>query len=207
VTSNRPSSRSRHLRPHLSGAAAATRPAAVRTQATEGTDHPHFETRAPGQKARGSNTPQPSHGGSSMGYQPGSQPTPHQPHRTPGHTRRAYPNDPTIRGRGRSGRPWERAKHLVYREETHCWLCHQPVDQTLDQRHRMARTVDHLVQLTHGGPHLARTNHRLAHRSCNSIRGNKLKRVNREHCACTQGQPCAPLTTANRELVVDARTI
>lgn len=132
----------------------------------------------------------------------------HTPHHQQPNTRRAYPNDPTIRGRGRSGRPWERAKAIVYREETHCWLCATPVDQTLPASHPASRSVDHLHTLHHGGPHLARTNHRLAHRRCNTIRGNKLRNLDKQHCACSINQPCAPLTPrTTRTLIVDATTI
>lgn len=112
--------------------------------------------------------------------------------------------------RGRSGRPWERVKAIVYREETHCWLCGHWVDQTLHHQEPMARSADHLVQLAHGGNPLARTNLRLAHRRCNTIRGNKLRHVKQDHCACSQGQPCAPPLTAQRtprSLSVDARKI
>lgn len=135
-----------------------------------------------------------------MPRQPATNPT---GHRTP-----AYPHDPTIRGRGRSGRPWERAKAHVWREETHCWLCGYAVDQTLHQRDPWSRTADHLHTLDHGGPPLARTNLRLAHRRCNTIRGNKLRNLDRNHCACTLGQPCAPLgPTRPSTLIVDPRSI
>lgn len=95
---------------------------------------------------------------------------------------------------GRAGRPWRTVQAQVYREETHCWLCHQPVDPSLPPNHPHSRSADHLVQLTHGGPPLARTNLHLAHRRCNTVRGNKLRNLDREHCACSQGQPCARLT-------------
>lgn len=108
--------------------------------------------------------------------------------------------------RGRSGRPWERVKAQVYRDETHCWLCGHKVDQSLHAQHPMARSVDHLHTLHHQGPPLARTNTRLAHRRCNTIRGNKLRHIKREHCACTQGFPCAPLQPA-QTLSVDATSI
>lgn len=76
---------------------------------------------------------------------------------------------------GRSGRPWARLRARVFREETHCWLCHRWVDQTLHQWHPMSRTVDHVIPLNQGGPPLDRTNCRLAHRRCNTIRANKLR--------------------------------
>lgn len=133
---------------------------------------------------------------------------PPHPHTPPLATPLPYRHDPTIRGRGRSGRPWERAKAHVWQEETCCWLCSHPVDQTLPATHPASRTADHLHTLDHGGPPLARTNLRLAHRRCNTIRGNKLRNLEREHCACTIGQPCAPLTPQSTTiLTVDPRSI
>lgn len=37
--------------------------------------------------------------------------------------------DPTARGRGRSGRPWERVKALVFEQERCGWVCGAEVDQ------------------------------------------------------------------------------
>lgn len=115
-------------------------------------------------------------------------------------------DDPTIRGRGRSGRPWERVKSQVYREETHCWLCHAWVDQRLPATDPAGRTADHLVQLCHQGPALDRANLRLAHRSCNTTRSNRLRNINKQRCACQVGQPCA-LLDPRRTLSVDLTTV
>lgn len=77
-------------------------------------------------------------------------------------------------GWGRSGRPWERLKALVYGEETHCWVCREYVDQRLHHNDRRARSVDHVIPRWRR-PDLAyvRSNLRLAHRGCNSSRGNR----------------------------------
>lgn len=85
-----------------------------------------------------------------------------------------YRLNPQVR-RGRTGRPFERVKAQVYRDETHCWLCHQPVNQALPHNHPLARSVDHIVPLSHGGDPLDRSNCRLAHRKCNTIRANQLR--------------------------------
>lgn len=69
---------------------------------------------------------------------------------------------------GRSGAAWLRLQAQVYAEETHCWWCGKWVDQSLDRRHRMSRTVDHVLELWEGGDPLDRANCRLAHRRCNS---------------------------------------
>lgn len=110
--------------------------------------------------------------------------------------------------RGRSGRPWERVKAQCFREETHCWLCGHRVDQTLLSTDPMARSADHLIQLQHEGPPLARSNLRIAHLRCNSGRSNSLRGLRREHCACSLGQPCARLTPKERTcLIVDATRV
>lgn len=74
--------------------------------------------------------------------------------------------------RGRRGRPWRRLQAQVYATETHCHLCGEWVDPTLPKNHRRARSVDHLIPLSLGGPPLDRDNARLAHIGCNSRRGN-----------------------------------
>lgn len=74
---------------------------------------------------------------------------------------------------GRKGRPWRAVQAKVYAEETHCYLCGKPVDQTLaNYRSSEARSVHHLIppdiepRLAH-----ARENLRLAHLGCNSKYG------------------------------------
>ncbi|WP_079665262.1 HNH endonuclease [Streptomyces sp. 3214.6] len=80
----------------------------------------------------------------------------------------------------RSGRPWLRLQGKVFAEETHCWICHRYVDQSLPGRtHPMARTVDHVHPLWLGGDPLDRANCRLAHRRCNTIRNNQLRAAQR----------------------------
>lgn len=73
---------------------------------------------------------------------------------------------------GRRGRPWQRLRRQVLAEETVCHLCGRPVDVTLDGRHPLGPTVDHVIPLTER-PDLAheRTNLRLAHRRCNEAKG------------------------------------
>jgi hypothetical protein len=69
------------------------------------------------------------------------------------------------------------------------------VDQHLPAQHRQSRSADHLIQLSHNGPALDRTNLRLAHRSCNSTRSNRLRNVPKDRCACINGLPCARINT------------
>ncbi|GHA01415.1 HNH endonuclease [Streptomyces echinoruber] len=80
----------------------------------------------------------------------------------------------------RSGRPWLRLQAQVYAEETHCWICHRWVDQSLPgTTHPMGRTVDHVHPLWLGGDPLDRANCRLAHRRCNTARNNQLRAAQR----------------------------
>lgn len=86
------------------------------------------------------------------------------------------PKPPTPHtAQGRGGHRWGILRAQIYREETHCWICGQPVDQTLPTNHPMARSVDHIHPLGMGGHPLDRTNCRLAHRCCNVARSNKLR--------------------------------
>jgi 5-methylcytosine-specific restriction endonuclease McrA len=74
---------------------------------------------------------------------------------------------------GRKGRPFVRAQRQCFREETHCCLCGNYVDQTLpNYRSGQARSVHHLIP-PDIAPELAnrRDNMRLAHIGCNSRYG------------------------------------
>lgn len=78
------------------------------------------------------------------------------------------------RRRGRNGiRPEVRA--FVYaRDGGVCQLCHEPVDLTLSHTHAWGPTVDHVVcQSWVVEPDHSPGNLRLAHRMCNSIRGDQ----------------------------------
>jgi 5-methylcytosine-specific restriction endonuclease McrA len=110
---------------------------------------------------------------------------------------------------GRVGRPWREVSARVYREETHCWLCGEWVDQTLPPKHPYARSADHLHQLQHGGPPILRSNLKLAHIRCNTARSNALRYLSREECACSLGLPCAALKPRSRgaALTVDATAV
>lgn len=110
---------------------------------------------------------------------------------------------------GRVGRPWREVAARVYREETHCWLCGEWVDQALPSKHPWARSADHLRQLQHDGPPTLRSNLKLAHIRCNTARSNTLRGLTVEQCACSMGLPCAALEprSARGLLIVDASTI
>lgn len=79
----------------------------------------------------------------------------------------------------------------VKREETHCWLCNEPVDKTLTYLwgshgpkcsnpdcpgctpHPQRGEVDEVIPVSLGGSPTDRKNCHLAHRLCNQRRGNK----------------------------------
>ena len=74
---------------------------------------------------------------------------------------------------GRSSRAWKALCSELRRELAPiCWICGRDIDLTLDPRHRMSWTLDHVLPM-HTHPELAmdRTNLRPAHRSCNSRKG------------------------------------
>jgi 5-methylcytosine-specific restriction endonuclease McrA len=64
-------------------------------------------------------------------------------------------------------------RQQVIHEETHCWLCHQPVSRNLRYPHPKSAAIDHVTPRSHGGDPYDRNNLRLAHFDCNSSRGNR----------------------------------
>ena len=69
-----------------------------------------------------------------------------------------------------------RDRMAIYeRDGWRCQLCQEPVDPSLEPQHRLAATLDHIAprSLTLF-PDDSPQNLRLAHRSCNSARGNRV---------------------------------
>ena len=60
-------------------------------------------------------------------------------------------------------------KAKTRREGLPCWLCHHTIDTSLDYRHPMSFTADHVKPVALGGAMTGDL--RPAHRSCNSRRG------------------------------------
>jgi len=108
---------------------------------------------------------------------------------------------------GRVGRPWREVSARVYREEAHCWLCGEWVDQSLPPSTPWSRSADHLIQLQHDGLPAARSNLKLAHIRCNTARSNALRGLARTDCACSLGMPCAALEPRHGFLSVDAAAV
>lgn len=89
------------------------------------------------------------------------------------------------------GHTRDKIRALVIRQETHCWLCLQPVDKSIRftaGQHKkscqnprckgckldpMSPEADEIVPVSKGGSHTDRKNIRLSHRVCNQRRGNK----------------------------------
>lgn len=75
------------------------------------------------------------------------------------------------RSKGRGGRPWRRIAAQVLRSNPVCWLCGHRIDLTLDAKHPMSGTVDHVTSLHQGGAPRDLANLKPAHRRCNSRKG------------------------------------
>lgn len=90
-------------------------------------------------------------------------------------------------GRYSNGHRWRRIRARVLREETTCWLCGQPVDQTIPTPHPFSAEVDHVRPVAQGGDLYDRANLRLTHRRCNTARNRKTQ---------TPTQPAGPLPTS-----------
>lgn len=70
------------------------------------------------------------------------------------------------RSKGRTGRPWRRVRQQILAASDVCWLCGKSG----------ATTVDHVIPVSHGGPLRDPANLRPAHLSCNTARGNRMRR-------------------------------
>ncbi|MDK0520376.1 HNH endonuclease [Streptomyces sp. ML-6] len=76
-------------------------------------------------------------------------------------------------GNPRNGRPYRRLVDELRRRGDPCWICGHDIPPSLDARHPLSFTLDHAVPLSRGGALLDPANARSAHRSCNSVRGNR----------------------------------
>jgi len=68
---------------------------------------------------------------------------------------------------------------VVYeRDRWTCQLCGEHIDSTLRYPDRMSASVDHIIPLSHGGPHNY-ANVQAAHLTCNASKGNRVPRPSR----------------------------
>lgn len=104
--------------------------------------------------------------------------------------------------RGRSGRPYERAKAHCYATETHCRKCGDPVDMELPYRdpltgkvNKMSKSYGHTIELdANGHPY----DGHLEHLSCNSSAGARYGNAKRRRAtdAVDESVQHAPIRTS-----------
>jgi hypothetical protein len=68
---------------------------------------------------------------------------------------------------------WFDVVAVYERDEWLCWICGQPVDPALRAPDPLSKSLDHVVPISEGGPHV-RENVRLAHAICNSRRSDAM---------------------------------
>lgn len=74
----------------------------------------------------------------------------------------------------RNGRPYRRLVAAMKALGDPCARCGHNIDPTLDPRHPLSFTLDHIAPLSRGGDLLDPANARAMHRRCNSARGNRV---------------------------------
>ena len=74
--------------------------------------------------------------------------------------------------RGRDHRAYRAKTAKLRKQADTCHICGKWIDRSLDYRHPMSWTADHVTPLTKGGKLLGPM--RAAHRSCNARRGNRV---------------------------------
>lgn len=86
----------------------------------------------------------------------------------------AYRHDPLLARRGRRGRPYQRAVKALRAHGAHiCWICRGQIDMALPVNDKWSWTLDHYHPLaTYPCLGLEASNHREAHRTCNSSKGD-----------------------------------
>jgi 5-methylcytosine-specific restriction endonuclease McrA len=77
------------------------------------------------------------------------------------------------RSKGRTGRPYRRARQRLIDTRAACHICGRPIDYTLPYGNPMAFVMDHVVPIAHGGHELAPSNTAAAHWVCNARKGTK----------------------------------
>ncbi|WIE65942.1 HNH endonuclease signature motif containing protein [Curtobacterium sp. MCLR17_036] len=61
----------------------------------------------------------------------------------------------------------------VLARDTHCWLCKEPVDQTLPPTLPLSPEVHEIIPVSRGGSPYEVSNCTLTHRACNQWIGNR----------------------------------
>lgn len=76
--------------------------------------------------------------------------------------------------RNANGHRRRQVRARVLTEESDCWLCGDPVDQTIRTPHPLSPEVHELIPVSKGGDPTDRANCRLTHRRCNRDQGDRL---------------------------------
>ena len=74
-------------------------------------------------------------------------------------------------------------KVLIERDQGICQLCFNPVDLEVHPNHNHAPSKDHIIPIVHGGEH-SYNNTQLAHRICNSKKGDSIDVVRKSETIC-----------------------
>lgn len=92
-------------------------------------------------------------------------------------------HDPALLRRATAGRPYQRMVATLKREGTHvCWICGDPIDMRLPVNDTWSWTLDHVLsKADYPCLGLDPTNHREAHRTCNSSKGRGLLKKRTGH--------------------------
>jgi len=77
------------------------------------------------------------------------------------------------RSKGRTGRPWRRAREALRAKRLPCHICGQSIDYSLPSHEPRSFVADHVDPLAYGGDVYGIAP---AHRECNGRRGTKAVR-------------------------------
>lgn len=98
-------------------------------------------------------------------------------------------------GRYGKHRPqFEKNRAIIYKTQTVCGICGQPVDKTLKWPHPMSKTVDHIIPVSRGGHPSDIDNMQLAHMICNRLKSNKVQKKNENVAVEMVSNDVLPLT-------------
>jgi len=75
--------------------------------------------------------------------------------------------------RGRSGRPYRRARATLKAKRLPCHICGRPINYELPAGHPEAFVLDHIQSMRYGGDPLDPRNHGASHFICNARKGTK----------------------------------
>lgn len=72
---------------------------------------------------------------------------------------------------------YQKAKKIIYAQQTVCGICGRPVDKKLPFPNPWSPTVDHIIPVQKGGDPVNLENLQLAHLACNRAKSTKLVTV------------------------------